>query len=138
MYDIEFYATAGKRAEFYNGKLKYPYERINHCIEQLNILLCRGYTKIDKDDIEIIMKTLRNKQTFTTHYQQLIKKLLNASFKNENIFWVKQDTYIKKCHQRSLEVSKGLIDRHLYIFYEVDKGQDIVNKPKLYIGNILV
>lgn len=82
---------------------KYPYKKRNHCIDQYNTLLCRGNANINKENIEIIMKTFNNEKTFPINSKQLIKKLFITSFKDENMFLGKQNSCIRNialCLQR--------------------------------------
>ena len=103
IYSIKFYVTSGKRADILNRNSKYPYKKGNHCIDQYNTLLCRGNANINKENIEIIMKTFNNEKTFPINSKQLIKKLFITSFKDENIFLGKQNSCIRNialCLQR--------------------------------------
>ena len=65
---IQFHVISEKSVEVYNGKTKYQYKRATHCIEQLNILLCRGNTNIDKENVEIIMETFQKNR----HLQHIL------------------------------------------------------------------
>ena len=49
---------------------KYPHKKRNHCIDQYNTLLCRGNANINKENIEIIMKTFNNEKTFPINSEQ--------------------------------------------------------------------
>ena len=64
---IECDVTPGRRAEINSGKSAYAYRRRNHCIEQLDVLLCRKNACVTKEDKDIIMNALQNKKTFTIH-----------------------------------------------------------------------
>ena len=74
--DIELEVTPGRRAEMNSGKSTCACRRKNHCIEHIDVLLCRRHTNITKEDMDIIMNAFKDKKTFTIHSRHSIKNTL--------------------------------------------------------------
>ena len=76
MCKIELDGTQGRTAKINNRRPTHLQKTRNHCIQPLDLLLCRGNTKVTTEDIDIIMNAFKNKNIFTMHSRQSMGNML--------------------------------------------------------------
>ena len=89
---------------------------INHCIQQLDLLLCRRNTKVTKKDVDVIMNAFKNENTFTMHSRQSIE---GTPFEDEKIsLRNKILEFVNKYHHSSTHHSSNVSESiELYIYW---------------------
>ena len=89
---------------------------INHCIQQLDLLLCRRNTKVTKKDVDVIMNAFKNENTFTMHSRQSIE---GTPFEDEKISWRNKILeFVNKYHHSSTHHSSNFSESiELYIYW---------------------